>query len=35
MVDLLYSFFVDEDKNKKEKMHDDTLKALGKGEIKH
>lgn len=35
MVDLLYSFFVDEDKNKKEKMHDDTLKALGRGEIKH
>lgn len=35
MVDLLYSFFVDEDKNKKEKMHDDTLKALGKGEIKY
>lgn len=34
MVDLLYSFFVDEDKNTKEKMHDDTLKALGNGEIK-
>lgn len=28
MVDLLYSFFVDEDKNIKEKMHGDTLKAL-------
>lgn len=31
MVDLLYSFFVDEDKNLKEKMHDDTLRALGNG----
>ena len=28
MVDLLYSFFVDEDKNIKEKMHGDTLEAL-------
>ena len=34
MVDLFYSFFVDEDKNLKEKMHDDTLKALGNLEIK-
>ena len=31
MVDLLYSFFVDEDKNIKKKMHDDTLRALGNG----
>ena len=31
MVDLLYSFFVDEDKNLKEKMHDDTLRALSNG----
>ena len=28
MVDLLYSFFVDEDKNLKEKLHGDTLEAL-------
>lgn len=34
MVDLFYSFFVDEDKNLKEKMHDDTLKALDNLEIK-
>lgn len=31
MVDLLYSFFVDEDKNIKEKMHGDTLEALNVG----
>lgn len=31
MVDLLYSFFVDEDKNVKEKMHTDTLEALKNG----
>lgn len=28
MVDLLYSQFVQEDKNIKEKLHDDTLRAL-------
>ncbi|MSS77968.1 MurR/RpiR family transcriptional regulator [Anaerococcus sp. AGMB00486] len=28
MVDLIYSYFVKEDKNKKEKLHDDTLRAL-------
>ena len=31
MVDLLYSFFVDEDKNLKEKMHGHTLEALNVG----
>lgn len=31
MVDLLYSFFVDQDKNIKEKLHDDTLRALRTG----
>lgn len=34
MVDLLYTFFVNEDKNIKEKMHGDTIKALGKGDFK-
>ncbi len=29
MVDILYSYFVKEDKNIKEKAHGDTLKALG------
>lgn len=30
MVDILYSYFVKEDKNTKEKLHGDTLKALGR-----
>lgn len=34
MVDILYTFFVNEDKNLKEKMHGDTIKALGKGDFK-
>ena len=34
MVDLLYTFFVNEDKNIKKKMHDDTIKALGNEKLK-
>lgn len=34
MLDLIYSYYVEEDKYKKEKLHDNTLRALEEGQTK-
>ncbi|MGN0371401.1 MAG: MurR/RpiR family transcriptional regulator [Enterocloster sp.] len=35
MLDIIYSYYVEQDKYKKETMHDDTLRALEEGRQKH